>query len=87
MVKSRNIGQVDLLTNANIRLGAREGDDRYYKGKISCIQIYDRALKEEQIGELRHCPKSKSKTTSSSNENDELTVFAQGSGMPTQMEG
>ena len=57
MVKSRNIGQVELLTNAPIRLGAREGDDRYYQGKISCVQIYDKALKEEQIGELRRCPK------------------------------
>lgn len=63
MVKSRNIGQVELLTNAPIRLGAREGDDRYFKGKISCVQIYDKALKEEQIGELKHCPKSKEKGT------------------------
>lgn len=57
MVKSRNIGQIELLTNANIRIGARKGDNRYFEGKIACLQIYDEALKEEQIGELRRCPK------------------------------
>ena len=57
MVKSRNIGQIELFTNADIRIGARDGDKRYYKGKISCLQIYDEALREEQIGELRKCPK------------------------------
>ena len=31
---------------------------RYYKGKIACVQIYDEALREEMIGELRRCPKS-----------------------------
>ena len=56
MVKSRNIGQIELLTNAPIRIGAREWDSRYFKGKVSCVQIYDVALKEEQIGELRRCP-------------------------------
>ncbi|XP_057314445.1 uncharacterized protein LOC130655679 isoform X2 [Hydractinia symbiolongicarpus] len=86
MVKSRNIGQIELLTNAPIRLGAREGDDRYFKGKISCVQIYDKALKEEQIGDLKHCPKSKGKASQTSVENDELTVFAQGSGMPPEVE-
>ena len=57
MVKSRNIGQVELSTQYPIRVGARENDDRFFKGKIACIQIYDKALNEQQIGELRRCPK------------------------------
>ncbi|XP_065670479.1 uncharacterized protein LOC100203426 isoform X28 [Hydra vulgaris] len=83
MVKSRNIGQVDLLTNAPIRLGAREGDDRFFKGKISCIQIYDRALSADQIGEVKHCPKQ---SKGSPIDIDDLTVFAQGSGIGPRLE-
>ena len=61
MVKSRNIGQVDLATDQNIRLGVCDNDERYFEGKMSCLQIYDRALKEKEIGELRVCPKSLNK--------------------------
>ena len=58
MVKSRNIGQVDLATDKNIRLGVSDSDKRHFVGKISCLQIYDRSLKEKEIGELRVCPKT-----------------------------
>ena len=57
MVKSRNIGQLELSTQYPIRVGAREADDRHFKGKVACIQIYGKALTEQQIGELRRCPK------------------------------
>ena len=63
MVKSRNIGQIELGTDEAIRLGAREGDNRFYQGKISCVQIYNKALNEEEIGELRNCPTKKDKFT------------------------
>ena len=56
MVKSRNIGQIKLATQYPIRIGARDGDDRRYAGKISCLQIYDKALDEQQIGNLKSCP-------------------------------
>ena len=56
MVKSRNIGQIQLRTQFPIRLGADSRDKRQFKGKISCVQIYDRALTAEQVGSLRHCP-------------------------------
>lgn len=69
MVKSRNIGQVDLATDQNIRLGACENDERYFEGKMSCLQIYDRALKEKEIGELRVCPKFLSKDGSKDKNN------------------
>lgn len=66
MVKSRNIGQIELATNSPIRLGARKGDERYFEGKISCVQIYDKALNEEEIGELRNCPSTKGPNTTNS---------------------
>lgn len=56
MVESRNIGQIELRTQFPIRLGADSRDKRQFKGKISCVQIYDRALTAEQIGTLRNCP-------------------------------
>lgn len=56
MVKSRNIGQIKLATQYPIRIGARDGDDRRFAGKISCLQIYDKALDEQQIGNLKSCP-------------------------------
>lgn len=56
MVKSRNIGQIKLATQYPIRIGARDGDERRFAGKISCLQIYDKALDEQQIGNLKSCP-------------------------------
>ncbi|CAB4020375.1 C-type mannose receptor 2 [Paramuricea clavata] len=56
MVKSRNIGQIQLRTQFPIRLGADSRDKRQFKGKISCLQIYNRALTAEQVGSLRNCP-------------------------------
>lgn len=56
MVKSRNIGQIKLATQYPIRIGARDGDERRFTGKISCLQIYDKALDEQQIGNLKSCP-------------------------------
>ena len=56
MVKSRNIGQIELRTQFPVRIGADGHDKRQFKGKISCVQIYDRALTSEQVGSLRTCP-------------------------------
>lgn len=56
MVKSRNIGQIKLATQYPIRIGARDGDQRRFAGKISCLQIYNKALDEQQIGNLKSCP-------------------------------
>ena len=50
MVESRNIGQIQLRTQFPIRIGADSRDKRHFKGKISCVQIYDRALTAEQVG-------------------------------------
>lgn len=56
MVKSRNIGNIELATQYSLRIGSRDGDDRHFAGKITCLQIYDKALDESQIGNLKSCP-------------------------------
>jgi hypothetical protein len=56
MVKSRNIGQIRLATQYPIRIGARDGDDRRFSGKIACVQIYNKAMDQQQIGNLKVCP-------------------------------
>ena len=46
----RNIGAgLSLSTQDDVRMGALENDGRYFKGRITAMQIYDAALTEEQI--------------------------------------
>ena len=40
-------------TDAEIRIGARLGDGRYFKGKISCVQIYSKALSEAEVAAVK----------------------------------
>ena len=48
MVYTRNIGiGLDLATNDSIRMGAY--DRAYFKGRIAQMQVYDKALTQEQI--------------------------------------
>lgn len=46
---SNNIGKFDIATNYAIRIGAKKGDTRYFKGRIACIQIYNMALNKDQV--------------------------------------
>ena len=48
-VARRRIGRGTLLTNRPVRMGARRGDRRYFKGRISCMQVYNAALSRRQI--------------------------------------
>lgn len=48
-VASRPIGRIRLATNYPVRMGARAGDRRYFRGRISCIQVYDQPLTTSQI--------------------------------------
>ena len=43
------IGRIRLATNYPVRMGARVGDRRYFRGRISCMQVYDQALTTRQI--------------------------------------
>ena len=48
-VASRRIGRIRLATNYPVRMGARIGDGRYFRGSISCMQVYKKALTAGQI--------------------------------------
>ena len=48
-VASKRIGRIELRTQFNVRMGARIGDRRYFRGRISCVQIFNRALSRRQL--------------------------------------
>ena len=49
-VQTLNIGiGLDLATQDSIRMGAKIGDGRHFKGRIAQMQVYDKALSQEQI--------------------------------------
>ena len=48
-VATRKIGRIGLSTNGPIRIGAKIGDPRYYKGAIACVQLYRFALHQKQV--------------------------------------
>ena len=43
------LGRIRLATNYPVRMGARIGDRRYFRGRISCMQVYNGALSRWQI--------------------------------------
>ena len=48
--QTRKMGAgVELGTQGSVRMGVRKNDKRYFKGRISQLQIYNEALSEEQI--------------------------------------
>ena len=50
------IGRIRLATNYPVRMGARIGDRRYFRGRISCMQVYNGALSRRQIlSKKRRC--------------------------------
>ena len=55
--QTRNLGaNKQLGTQGSVRMGVRKDDNRYFKGKISQLQIYDVALSQRQILELTKKP-------------------------------
>ena len=48
-VQEKIIGKYEITIDQPIRMGAASADSRYLKGRISCFQIYDRALAEYEI--------------------------------------
>ena len=56
-----NIGRIRLATNRPVRMGAKIGDQRYFRGRVSCVQVYSVALNRKQImNAAKRCFKSKS---------------------------
>lgn len=55
-VARQSIGRFDLATNYPVRMGARIGDRRAFRGKIACLQVYSVALTAKQIrGARKRC--------------------------------
>ena len=48
-VARKRIGRIRLATNYPVRMGVRSGVKRYFKGRISCMQVFDRALTTSQM--------------------------------------
>jgi len=48
-VARRRVGRIQLATNYPIRIGSRKNDPRSFKGRIACVQIYNKALNGRQI--------------------------------------
>lgn len=53
-VAKRYIGKFTIRTQDNIRIGARVGDRRYFRGKIACVQIYKKALCSSALLAAKH---------------------------------
>ncbi|XP_002732861.1 IgGFc-binding protein-like [Saccoglossus kowalevskii] len=49
VVNSTNIGSIEFARVGNIVVGAVTDDARYYKGLVTCMQLYDRALSPDEI--------------------------------------
>ena len=49
VIAQRKIGRIRLATNYPVRMGARRGDRRYFRGRISCVMVFDVALNPNQI--------------------------------------
>ena len=52
-VAMRKVGRHRLATNYPVRLGARVGDKRYFKGRMSCVQVFSKALSGRHIRAAR----------------------------------
>lgn len=49
-----NLGRITLATNYPARMGARaRRDRRFFRGKITCLQVYNVALNKEQVKAAR----------------------------------
>ena len=50
VVQTLNIGaNLQLATQDSVRMGAKVGDGRYFKGRIAQMQVYNAALTQKQI--------------------------------------
>ena len=52
-VVRRVIGQMELLTNKPARSGATKRGRRFFRGRLSCIQVYSRALTVSEIRKVK----------------------------------
>ena len=51
--EEQNISTVELDTSGSVRMGVLTGDNRFLKGRISCMQVYNKALTEKEVHAVR----------------------------------
>lgn len=51
-VVRKKLGPFQLSTNHNVYLGARPGDKQYFRGRVSCLQFFDKALASHQVAKM-----------------------------------
>ena len=52
-----NLGQSEIATQDNVRMGTLVGDPQFYEAAIACVQIYNRSLSEQDINAVKdRCP-------------------------------
>ena len=52
-ISQRNIGKIELATNYPAISGKKPRDKRIFRGRIACLQIYDRALNGRQLRAIK----------------------------------
>ena len=53
LYEEQNITTYELNTTGAVRMGAVTGDGRFFKGRISCMQVYNKALTEREVHSVR----------------------------------
>lgn len=53
LVVKKKIGIVDLATNYPVVIGAKPGNNKRYRGRISCLQLFNVALTARQVDDAR----------------------------------
>ena len=54
MIKELNIGTFEIGSAEPVRIGKTDHDQRYFRGKVSCVQVYDIALTQEEIAATKN---------------------------------
>lgn len=51
--EEQNISTHELHTSGAVRIGVLTGDARHFTGRISCMQVYNKALTESEVHAVR----------------------------------
>eukprot|EP00058_Branchiostoma_floridae_P019276 XP_002604766.1 hypothetical protein BRAFLDRAFT_70615 [Branchiostoma floridae] len=53
LVRETHIPVAELASQYFVRVGVRDGDSRYFSGRVACLQLYDFAMNKEQVAAVR----------------------------------
>lgn len=52
-MSSLNLGRLEIAIQDDVRMGGLVGDPHFYKGRIACVQIYNKCLSEQEINTVK----------------------------------